>query len=165
MIRKPWSSALLEAKMETTISRSILVPAAFAMCVAWIGLAQAESISFKVPLSGAQCVPPVETSGTGTADLTYDPTTRLVTWHITYGGLSSPTTMAHFHGPAAQGKNGPVVIWLTTQGSPPGNPVTGQATLTPEQALQFAAGDWYVNVHTQSHPACELRGQVNPPKS
>ena len=73
--------------------------------------------------------------------------------------------MAHFHGPATQGKNGPVVIWLTTQGSPPGNPITGQATLTPEQAQQFTAGDWYVNVHTQSHPACEIRGQVIPPKS
>jgi CHRD domain len=151
--------------MDATISRRTLILVAFLMGVAWMGLAQAESSSFKVPLTGAQCLPPVETSGTGTADLTYDPATRVVTWDIMYSGLSSPTTMAHFHGPATQGKNGPVVIWLNTQGSPPGNPITGQVTLTPEQAQQFAAGDWYVNVHTQSHPACELRGQVIPPKS
>ena len=151
--------------MDTTISRRALVLVAFFMGVAWTGRAQAEALSFKVPLTGAQCVPPVETSGTGTADLTYDPATQMVTWNVTYSGLSSPTTMAHFHGPATQGKNGPVEIWLTTQGSPPGNPITGRATLTSEQAQQFVAGDWYVNVHTQSHPACELRGQVIPPKS
>ena len=61
--------------------------------------------------------------------------------------------MAHFHGPATEGKNAPPVIWLSTQGSPPANPMTGTATLTPDQAKQFSAGEWYVNVHSQSHPA------------
>jgi hypothetical protein len=150
--------------MGTRIYWRRLAAVAFWTGFAWSGLAQAESSSIKVPLTGASSVPPVETSGTGTAELTYDPATRVVTWRITYSGLSSPTTMAHFHGPAKQGKNGPVVIWLTTQGSPPGNPITGQATLTPEQAQQFVAGDWYVNVHTESHPAGEIRGWVIPPK-
>jgi len=107
----------------------------------------------------------VDTRGSGTADITYDPATRVVTWNISYSGLSSPTTMAHFHGPAKQGQNAPPVIWLSTQGSPPANPMTGKATLTPEQAQQFSAGEWYVNVHSQSHPAGEIRGQVIPPKS
>ena len=98
------------------------------------------------------------------ADLTYDPTTRVVTWNITYSGLSSPATMAHFHGPAEKGKNASVVIWLTTQGSPPANPITGKATLSPDQAKQFEAGLWYINLHTKSHPAGEIRGQVVPPK-
>jgi YD repeat-containing protein len=154
-----------EANMGTTVYRRALLLVAFWMGVDWSGLAQAESSSFKVPMTGASCVPPVETNGTATVELTYDAASRVVTWRITYDALSSPATMAHFHGPAAQGKNGPVVIWLTPQGSPPGNPITGQATLTSEQAQQFIAGDWYVNVHTQSHPACELRGQVMPPKS
>ncbi len=74
-------------------------------------------------------------------------------------------TMAHFHGPAAAGKNGPVVIWLSKQGTPPASPIKGEATLTPEQAAQFTAGEWYINLHTQSHPAGEIRGQVVPPKS
>jgi hypothetical protein len=110
-------------------------------------------------------VPPVQTAGTGTADLTYDPATRVVTWNITYSGLSGSASMAHFHGPAAEGKNGPVVIWLTKQGSPVESPTKGEATLTPEQAQQFTAGEWYINVHTQAHPAGEIRGQVMPPKS
>jgi hypothetical protein len=150
------------AIMNSTISRRVLVLAASLVGVAWTGLAQADS--FKFPLSGAQCVPPVATGGTGEADLTYDPATRVVTWTIPYSGLSSAITLAHLHGPAAPGLSGPVVVWLAERGSPPGNPITGQATLTPEQALQFAAGDWYMNVHTQSHPGCELRGQVIPPK-
>jgi len=33
-----------------------------------------------------------------------------------------------------------------------------------EQAQQFMAGDWYVNVHTKEHPGGEIRGQVMPPK-
>jgi CHRD domain len=148
--------------MNTTISRRALVLAALTG-ISWTGSTQAAS--FKFPLTGEQCLPPVATNGSGEVELSYDPETRVVTWNIPYSGLSSAVTLAHFHGPAMPGKSGPVVVWLAERGSPPGNPITGQATLTPEQALQFAAGDWYVNVHTQSHPGCELRGQVIPPKS
>jgi CHRD domain len=78
--------------------------------------------------------------------------------------LSGPVTMAHFHnGPA--GKNGPVVIWLTKKGSATAGAIKGKTTLTAEQAKQFEAGDWYINVHTKEHPAGEIRGQVIPPKS
>jgi CHRD domain len=99
------------------------------------------------------------------AELTYDPATRVLTWTLSYSGLSGPAAMAHFHGPAGQGKNGPPVIWLSPKGSPVQAPVKGEATLTPEQAQQFSAGEWYINVHTQDHQAGEIRGQVMPPKS
>jgi hypothetical protein len=79
--------------------------------------------------------------------------------------LSGTVTMAHIHGPAAEGKNGPVQIWLTKKGSPAESPIKGQATLTPEQAKQFEAGELYINVHTEAHPGGEIRGQVMPPKS
>src|SRR5580704_10135629 len=99
------------------MSRRIAILAAcVAGALAWSASANAASQSFKVDLSGAQQVPPVETSGKGSADLTYDPATRALTWNVTYSGLSGPATMAHFHGPAAAGKNGPVVIWLATAG-------------------------------------------------
>jgi CHRD domain len=150
--------------MDTAISRRAILASVCMMGLAWVGAAAAAPVTFKVPLTGAQSVPPVNTSGTGTADLTYDPATREVTWNITYGEMSSPVTMAHFHGPAKKGQNGPVVIWLSKKGSPPTSPITGSATLTPEQAKQFEADEWYVNVHTQSNPAGEIRGQVTPPK-
>ena len=95
---------------------------------------------------------------------TYDPDTRMLTWSIAYSGLSSPATMAHFHGPAAAGANGPVTLWLSKQGMAPESPITGSATLSPEQAQQFMAGQWYINVHSKDHPPGEIRGQVTPPK-
>ncbi len=152
--------------MRVSISRRIaIVTACTAAFAAWAAVSKAAPESFKVALTGAQQVPPVETSGTGTADLTYDPATRVVTWNISYSGLSAPATMAHFHGPAAASKNGPVTVWLSKKGSAPENPIKGEATLTPEQAAQFTAGEWYINIHTSTHPAGEIRGQVVPPKS
>ncbi len=150
--------------MDSRISRRAAILMAGLVCAAWAGTASAAPASFTVQLTGAQQVPPVQTSGTGTANITYDPSTQKVTWNITYSGLSSAATMAHFHDGAA-GKNGPVVIWLSKRGAPAASPITGEATLTAAQAQQFLAGDWYINVHSQDHPAGEIRGQVTPPKS
>jgi hypothetical protein len=122
-------------------------------------------MAMTVPLTGAQQVPPVQTPGSGSAALTYDPTTHVLTWTITFSGLSGEPTMAHVHGPAAEGKNGPVLIWLSTKGQAATSPIKGQATLTPDQAQELMAGDTYVNVHTKDHPAGEIRGQIMPPKS
>jgi hypothetical protein len=132
--------------------------------VAWAGFAVAQPVSFSVELTGAQQVPPVQTAAAGKADLTYDASTKVVTWSVAYSGFASPATMAHFHGPAAAGANGPVAIWLNKQGAPADSPITGQATLNPDQATQFMAGQWYINVHSKDHPAGEIRGQVVPPK-
>jgi CHRD domain len=145
--------------------RHLVVAACLTGIMTWAAPSQAAPQSFKVALTGAQQVPPVQTSATGTADLSYDPVTRVVTWNVTCSGLSGPPTMAHFHGPAAAGKNGPVVIWLTEKGKPAATPIKGEATLTAEQAQQFNAGEWYINVHTQANPGGEVRGQVVPPKS
>lgn len=112
--------------------------------LAWAGstiAALAAPMSFTVKLTGAEQVPPVQTSGSGSAALTYDPSSRVVTWSVTYSGLSSDVTMAHFHD-GAEGKNGPVVIWISKKGEAVSSPITGQATLTPEQAQQFTSGAW-----------------------
>lgn len=139
----------------------VLGPLALAGTLGW---AQAAPVQFEVPLAGTSEVPPVQTAGSGSARLTYDPGTRVVTWDITFSQLSSPATMSHFHGPAAAGKNAPVLIWLSKKGEAPASPITGQTTLSPEDAKMFEAGDMYVNVHSQEHPAGEIRGQVVPPK-
>jgi CHRD domain len=153
-----------EEKLGKTTSRRIVMMVAVGLATLWAGgLAQAAPVSFAVQLTGAQQVPPVTTTGSGTANLTWDPATRVVTWSITYSGLSSAATMAHFHN-GGPGKNGPVVIWLSQRGIPPTSPIAGSVTLTPAQAAQFTAGDWYINVHSTNHPAGEIRGQVVPPK-
>ena len=150
--------------MSEGVSRRLVVLAA-----AWCGLAMvpahAAPATFAVSLSGAQQVPPVQTSGSGTAMLTYDPDTRHLIWSVTYSGLSGDATMAHFHGPAAAGKNANVLIWISRKGEAMTSPATGDVTLTPERAQQFMGGDWYINVHTKDHPGGEIRGQVMPPKA
>jgi CHRD domain len=84
--------------MYTRTSRRVMILiACLAGMACWAGLGQAAPLSITVQLSGAQQVPPVQTSATGKADLTYDPTTRVVTWAINCEGLSGPVTMAHFH--------------------------------------------------------------------
>lgn len=146
--------------MRSTLSRrALVVLAGAALAASGVRAAQAASESFTVALSGANQVPPVTTAGKGSADLTWDPATRTVTWSITYSDLSSAATMSHFHDGAA-GKNGPVIVWLSKRGEPPSSPIAGTATLTPAQAAQFTAGQWYINLHSKDHPAGEIRGQV-----
>jgi len=132
----------------------------FLISCGWMGASHADPVSFRVALSGAEEVPPVQTAASGIAELTYDSVSRTVKWTVTCSGLSGTATMAHFHGPASRGEKGGVLIWLSKQGSTAESPITGQAVLTPEQAEQFSAGRWYVNVHTPANPGGEIRGQV-----
>ena len=152
--------------MSRSISKRVFMVFGGLALAGALGLAQAAPVSFDVPLTGAQQVPPVQTAGSGSAALTYDPATRVVTWNITFSGLSSPATMAHFHGPAAAGKNAGVKVWLSQKGSMDvTSPIKGEATLSPDEAKMFEAGDMYINVHSKDHPGGEIRGQVVPPKS
>lgn len=141
-----------------------MLPACLLGLALCAGIAQAAPLSFKVSLTGAEEVPPVKTKATGIAEFTYDAATRKLGWFISYRSLSGPVTMAHLHGSAAKGKNAAPQVWLSMQGRPVESPLRGQATLTPEQAKQFVAGEWYVNLHTQTNPGGEIRGQVLPPK-
>jgi hypothetical protein len=134
-------------------------------CVLWLGaplMASAAPVSFQIKLDGAQQVPPVQTNGSGTADLTYDAATRLLTWNVVFDGLSGPATMAHFHGPAAAGANAGVLIWMSEKGKmdPVPSPLKGQATLNDAAAADLTAGNLYINIHTAEHKDGEIRGQV-----
>lgn len=146
----------------TTFSK--LIPVSALLALWWAAAAVAAPEAFEVRLSADQQVPAVQSSGAGMAKITYDPATREVSWMIAFKGLSSSATMAHFHGPAPEGQNAGVQVWLTEKGKPVESPIKGHTTLTPEQAKEFVAGEWYVNVHTKDHPGGEIRGQVVPPK-
>ena len=49
----------------------------------------ANPMKITIQLNGQQQVPPVQTNGTGTANLTYDPSTRKLSWDISYQNLTS----------------------------------------------------------------------------
>ena len=146
--------------MSKLISRRFLFLAATLSGLSLAPVAMAESKSMTVPLSGAVEVPPVQTPAKGNAKLSYDPATRNLSWTVEFSDLSGPATMAHFHGPALPGKNGPIALWIVEKGVAPVSPVKGSAVLTPEQAKDFTDGGWYVNVHTANNPSGEIRGLI-----
>ncbi|WP_458760256.1 CHRD domain-containing protein [Afipia sp. TerB] len=118
--------------------------------------ASAEKMTMKINLTSAAEVPTNDSPGKGTADVTYDSASKMLTWKVTYSGLTGPATMAHFHGPAEPGKNAPVVIPFKDASSG----ASGSATLTDAQAADLTAGKLYINVHTAKNPGGEIRGQV-----
>jgi plastocyanin len=113
----------------------------------------ARPVTFNLTLTGDQEVPPVTTSATGQAVLTFVPSTGVFSYDVTVSGITG--TAAHLHG-AAEGQNGPVLVGF--QGGP--TRWTGTATLTQEQATALLTGQTYVNVHSAANPGGEIRAQV-----
>ncbi len=98
----------------------------------------------------------ITSMGKGMGMFTYDPATHVMTYDVTYEGLTGPAVAAHIHGPAAEGANaGPVVPFPSAA-----SPIKGTATLTDAQAADLAAGKYYVNVHTAANKGGEIRGTI-----
>jgi len=110
----------------------------------------------RVTLSGANEVPPVTTSGSGSGSFRVGPD-GAVSGSVTTTGV--PGTAAHIH-QGAKGQNGPVIVPLTKNGDTYITP-TG-AKLTAAQLQAFKSGNTYVNVHTSQHKGGEVRGQLEP---
>jgi len=109
-----------------------------------------------VSLTGAEEVPPVSTSGSGSGSFRVaDDGT--ITGSVTTKGV--PGTMAHIH-QGAKGQNGPVIVPLTKKGDTYSVPAGRK--LTAAQLKAFKAGSTYVNVHTARHKGGEVRGQLTP---
>ena len=110
----------------------------------------------KVSLSGAEEVPPVKTSasGSGSFRLAEDGT---LTGSVTTKDVAG--TMAHIH-LGAKGKNGPVIVPLTKAGDTYSVPAGRK--LTSAQVKAFKGGELYVNVHSARHKGGEVRAQILP---
>ena len=146
------------------MNRSVLLrtAAAAVLAVGLAGCAQMRGSGqqmFGATLTGAEEVPPVATTASGTADVRYNTGTNMLSWSVTHTGLSGPVTGAHIHGPAGPGQNAGVVIPFTNLNAAT---ITGEARITPEQLTQLTSGQWYVNLHTQRNPGGEIRGQLRP---
>lgn len=118
-----------------------------------------------VQLSGAQEVPAVTTTGSGTAEIEYDPTTKIITYKLTWqlGNAAATTTNMHFHGSetGTDAVSSGVAIGIT--GFPTGSSGTYSGmtvALTDVQATQLLAGKWYVNIHSSTVGSGELRGNI-----
>ncbi|RXH40987.1 CHRD domain-containing protein [Bradyrhizobium zhanjiangense] len=124
--------------------------------IAASGMANAEAVKLQAELKGGNEVPPNSSSGSGKAEASYDTVTKVLTYTVTYAGLTGPAMGAHFHGPGEAGKNAGIVLPFKTVQSP----IQGSATLTDAQAADLLTGKWYANIHTAANPGGELRGQM-----
>jgi len=97
----------------------------------------------------------------------YDTDTNILTYTMTWSGLSSPiagSPGAHIHGPAPLGSNAGVLHAITSSGSESGS-VTGSFNFTDNASAtesDFLDNLWYVNLHTTTNTSGELRSQINP---
>lgn len=108
-----------------------------------------------VSLSGAQEVPPVNTSARGSGTITIGRDMSVSGSVGTYGiaGMA-----AHIH-VGAPNVDGPVIIPLTKTAADVWAVPAG-AKLTEAQYESYKAGNLYVNVHTPAHKGGEIRGQI-----
>jgi hypothetical protein len=117
----------------------------------------AVSADTKVTLSGAQEVPPVTTSASGSGTITVG-ADKSVSGSVTTMGVAA--TAAHIHeGPS--GKNGPVIVPLTKTSDNVFSVPAG-AKLTDAQYESYKAGNLYVNVHSAANKGGEIRDQLKP---
>ncbi len=138
--------------------RMLLIAAASVAALAFSAAAgSAAEMTFKTDMKASLETPPTTSTGTGEVTATYDPSTKMLNWTITYSGLTGPATAAHFHGPAKEGASAPPVVAIKGDLA---SPIKGMATLTDQQAKDLQAGLWYFNVHTAKFPNGELRGQL-----
>jgi hypothetical protein len=108
-------------------------------------------------LSGANELPVVTSSATGTTTGTYNQTTKTLTVSTTLNGITP--TAGHIHTqtvPTNATKSGPVTFPFTTLTSP----VTFSTVLTTAQEADLLNGIMYVNFHTVANPGGEIRGNL-----
>ena len=132
---------------------------------------------FTASLSGDNEVPAVNSAGSGFATITLSEDATSIDYKLYVNGLDD-VTMAHIHvGPADE--NGPVAAFLfgpedpgvatdglIAEGTITEADLSATADVFDGTMAEFVAliesGDTYVNVHTETNPPGEIRGQLEP---
>ena len=142
------SNRLTHRPRAVALTLAFLAPAVMSL-YAW-------GADLTVTLTGAQEVPPVTTSATGTAMISVAGD-RSVKGTITTTGINA--TAAHIH-EAASGKNGGVIVPFEKSGDK--FTIPAGAKFTEAQYKAFQDGNLYVNVHSAANKDGEIRGQIKP---
>ena len=111
-------------------------------------------------INSAQAVTSSDSEGYGVSSFSINATLDTIWYDVLLGNLSGPITAAHLH-QAIVGEIGDVVINFADDIV--GNRITGWiagAEVTDEVINLLLRGETYLNIHTDSYPAGEVRGQV-----
>ena len=110
--------------------------------------------------SGAQENPPITTTGTGTLSGTYNASTNVWNYTVTWTGLSSAATLVELRGPASVGVNGNLLTTLTITAPGVSGSASGSVTLSESQEASLLANQLYYNVVNATYVTGEIRGQI-----
>jgi len=149
-------------------------------------VARADQLVFTTTLTGSQEVPPSGSAGIGSALVTLDTATNLLTVNVSFAGLGSPTIASHIHCCALPGTNAMVATAVPTFPGFPLGVTTGTYLMTFDLTLASTynpafitahggtvagamaafiaglnSGQTYLNIHTSQFPGGEIRGQLN----
>ena len=124
-----------------------------------------------LPMSQTQENPATISNGSGTINATYRKDTRILTWSVTWTGLTAPVLLMHIHGLADPGFNAGVLQNIIT-------PSNGITTPSPKYGTSgsingtlyidgvifkeehLLANKYYMNIHTTTYTGGEIRGQL-----
>lgn len=128
-----------------------------------------------IPLTGAQETPANPSPALGTMDVYYNKTTKVLSYKVTWQGLTDSLMLMHIHGLAPTGFAAGVVQNIVT----PSNGLYPQKTNNKYTFLQSGTisnsltvddvkvkevdllnGMYYMNIHTPTYPGGEIRGQI-----
>ena len=148
-------------------------------------VAKADQLAFTATLTGAQEVPPTGSPGIGSALVTLDTVTNLLTVNVSFAGLVSPTIASHIHCCTPPGANAMVATTVPTFPGFPLGVTTGTYLMTFDLTLAstynpafitahggtvagaqaafitgLTSGLTYLNIHTSQFPGGEIRGQL-----
>lgn len=149
------SASWITASRRLTLGAFVLLVSVLA--IAWAYPAKMGKLQFIALINSGQENPAGTSGAFGVAHMSLADN-GVLTYSISFDGLSAAETAAHFHGPAEPGVNAAVLFPL-----PLGNPKNGTiGPLTSQQLSDLTTGRLYINIHTTTVPAGEIRGQVLP---
>lgn len=111
-------------------------------------------------LTGAQEVPAVTTSATGKITGTFNPTTKVLTYTVTFAGLTPTAGHMHTGGPGTVGGISFPFLFNSADGKSFVSPINGTVTLTDAQITALQGGMMYANLHTVTNTGGEIRANV-----
>lgn len=117
-------------------------------------IAQGEEISLVAHLLGSTQVPASQSDAFAEAQFSFDSGAHTLQYYVNYDGIAP--AQIDIHGPASEGANAPSLVNIPVSESP----VSGSATLTPDESGQLLAGKLYIDIHSRTHPDGEIRGQI-----
>jgi hypothetical protein len=134
-----------------------------------------EYVKTGIAMTGAQEIPANPSPAIGSMDVTYNTGTKILSYKVTWQGLTDSVMLMHIHGLAPIGFATGVVqnIVTPTNGLYPqktnnkytflqqgtiSNTLTVDGVKVKEQDL--LNGLYYMNIHTTNYPGGEIRGQI-----